>query len=130
MDGITVGPDGNLYIVIVRTDELVVLPPDGSSIQVLHQGHPLDGPTQLVFGPDHDVHHRRKQNSLLPLYITNGAGRRVFFVNGARFFGEGDLLAGIGLLVGFSAISELDAVDLQPRPSLVRVLLGEGKKDK
>jgi hypothetical protein len=34
MDGITIGPDGNFYIVIVRTDELVALPPDGESSSI------------------------------------------------------------------------------------------------
>ena len=127
MDGITVGPDGKLYIVIVRTDELVVLPPDGSSIQVLHQGHPLDGPTQLTFGQSRANGRDGKAGKPLPpLYITSGSGRREFFVNGARFFGGGDLSTGVGLLIGFGAISEVESIDLQPRPSLVRGLLGNG----
>jgi hypothetical protein len=137
MDGITLGPDGNFYIVIVRTDELVTLPPDlpacadsppspcnGNSIQVLHQGHPLDGPTQLTFGKSrHDGKDSKAGKMLSPLYITNASGRRVFFVNGARLFGEGDLISGIGALISFGAISEQEAIDLQPRSSLVRVLL-------
>jgi len=137
MDGITIGPDGNFYIVIVRRDELVALPPDlpacpdspplpcnGNSIQVLHQGHPLDGPTQLTFGKSkHDGKDDKAGKSLPPLYITNGSGARVFFFNGARLYGQGDLLTGIGVLISFGAISELQAIDLQPRPSLVRVLL-------
>jgi sugar lactone lactonase YvrE len=127
MDGITVGPDGNLYIVIVRTDELVALPPDGSSIQVLVQGQPLDGPTQLIFGKSRTDGKDGKR--LLPLYITNGAGRRVFFVNGARFSGGGNLLTGAGALISFGAISEVQAIDLQPRPSLVQVLLNADDDD-
>jgi hypothetical protein len=137
MDGITIGPDGNFYIVIVRTDELVTLPPglqactgsppspcNGNSIQVLHQGHPLDGPTQLTFGKSkRDGKDDQAGKSLPPLYITNASGRRTFFVNGARFFGEGDLTTGVGILIGFGAISEEEAIDLQPRSSLVRVLL-------
>jgi hypothetical protein len=137
MDGITIGPDGNFYIVIVRTDELVLLPPDlpacpGSpplpcnenSIKVLHQGHPLDGPTQLTFGKSkHDDKDDKAGKSLSPLYITNASGRRTFFVNGARFFGNGDLTTGVGILISFFAISEEEAIDLQPRSSLVRVLL-------
>jgi DNA-binding beta-propeller fold protein YncE len=140
MDGITIGPDGNFYIVIVRTDELVALPPDlpactdspplpcnGNSILVLHQGHPLDGPTQLTFGRSmHDGKHSKAGKSLPALYITNASGRRTFFVNGARLFGEGDLLSGIGALISFGAISEQEAIDLQPRSSLVRVLLSTG----
>lgn len=138
MDGITIGPDGNFYIVIVRTDELVTLPPDlqactgsppspcnGNSIQVLHRGHPLDGPTQLTFGKTKaDGKDDKAGKSLPPLYITNASGRRTFFVNGARFYGEGDLISGIGVLIGFGAISEVEAIDLQPRSSLVRILLG------
>jgi hypothetical protein len=138
MDGITIGPDGNFYIVIVRTDELVTLPPDlqactgsppspcnGSSIQVLHQGHPLDGPTQLTFGESkRDGKDDKAGKSLPPLYITNASGRRTFFVNGARFYGNGDLISGIGVLIGFGAISEVEAIDLQPHSSLVRMLLG------
>jgi len=138
MDGITIGPDGNFYIVIVRTDELVALRPDlqackdsppspcnGDSIQVLYQGHPLDGPTQLTFGKSKQDDKAGKP--LPPLYITNASGRRVFFVNGARLFGGGDLISGIGALIGFGAISAEEAIDLQPHSSLVRVLLGTGK---
>jgi sugar lactone lactonase YvrE len=132
MDGITIGPNGHLYIVIVRTDELVALPPNGSSIEVLVQGHPLDGPTQLTFGKstaEGNAHEDGKP--LFPLYITNGTGRRVFFVNFARFLGGGNLLAGISQLItgvpSFNIppqITEAEAIDLQPRPSVVRVLLG------
>jgi sugar lactone lactonase YvrE len=134
MDGITTGPDGNLYIVIVRTDELVALPPDGSSIQVLVQGHPLDGPTQLAFGKSRAEGKADKDGKpLTPLYITNGTGRRVFFVNFARFLGQGNLPAGISQLItgvpSFNIspqITEEEAIGLQPHPSVVLVLLGNG----
>jgi sugar lactone lactonase YvrE len=133
MDGITIGPDGHLYIVIVRTDELVALPPDGGSIQVLVQGHPLDGPTQLTFGKGREGKADEDGKPLFPLYITNGSGRRVFFVNFARFLGQGNLLAGISQLItgvpSFNIppqITEMEAIGLQPRPSVVRVLLGMG----
>jgi sugar lactone lactonase YvrE len=120
MDGITIGPDGNLYIVIVRTDQLVALHPDGSSFRVLVQGHPLDGPTQLTFGkgsagPGKAV--------LPPLYISNGSGARIFFYNVAFILGQGSLLDGINLLVNLGARTAEEVVDLQPRPSVVRVLL-------
>ena len=75
----------------------------------------------------HDGKDDKGGKPLPPLYITNASGRRVFFVNGARLFGEGDLIGGIEALIGFGAISAEEAIDLQPRPSLVRVLLGTGK---
>jgi hypothetical protein len=138
MYGMTLGPDGNLYIVSVRTDELVALPSglaacpgsppppgcNGNSIQVLYQGHPLEGPAMLTFGQSgHDRKDDKAGKSLPPLYITNGSGRRTFFVNGARFYGGGDLLTGIEVLISFGAISPEEAINLHPRPSLVRVLL-------
>jgi hypothetical protein len=138
MYGMTLGPDGNLYIVSVRTDELVALPSglaacpgsppppgcNGNSIQVLYQGHPLEGPAMLTFGQSgHDRKDDKAGKSLPPLYITNGSGRRTFFVNGARFYGEGDLLTGIEVLISFGAISPEEAINLQPHSSLVRVLL-------
>jgi sugar lactone lactonase YvrE len=121
MDGITQGPDGNLYIVIVRTDQLVALHPDGTGFKVLLQGHPLDGPTQLTFG-------KGKAGSgaadLPPLYISSGSGARVFFFNLAAFvFGQGNLLTGINQLVNFGIRTPAEVIDLHPHPSLVRVLL-------
>jgi sugar lactone lactonase YvrE len=121
MDGITQGPDGNLYIVIVRTDQLVSLHPDGTGFKVLVQGHPLDGPTQLTFG-------KGKAGAgaadLPPLYITSGSGARVFFFNLAAFvFGQGNLMTGLNQLVNLGIKTPNEIIDLQPRPSLVRVLL-------
>jgi sugar lactone lactonase YvrE len=120
MDGITIGPDGNLYIVIVRTDQLVALHPDGSSFRVLVQGHPLDGPTQLTFGEGRAA---RGKKALPPLYITNGSGARIFFYNVAFVLGQGSLLDGITQLVNLGAKTAEEVVDLQPHPSVVRVLL-------
>jgi DNA-binding beta-propeller fold protein YncE len=138
IDGITIGPDGNFYVVVARTDELVVIRPGASTHTVLVHGHPLDGPTQLAFGPDDD--HQNGQGAqgqgrqgdgddagvkpLPPLYLVNGAGRRSFFVTVARALGQGDLLSGVSQLVDMGIITEEEAIDLQPRPSLVRVLLG------
>lgn len=121
MDGITIGPDGNLYVVIVRTDQLIALHPDGTGLKVLLQGHPLEGPTQLTFG-------KGKAGSgaadLPPLYITSGSGARVFFFNLAAFvLGQGNLLNGINQLVNQGIKTPAEVIDLQPRPSLVRVLL-------
>jgi sugar lactone lactonase YvrE len=122
MDGITIGPDGNLYIVNVRTDQLVALHPDGSSFRVLVQGHPLDGPTQLTFGEGRGT---RGKAALPPLYITNGSGTRIFFYNVAFVLGQGSdpLLDGITQLVNLGAKTSAEVVDLQPHPSVVRVLL-------
>jgi sugar lactone lactonase YvrE len=121
MDGITMGPDGNLYIVIVRTDQLVSLHPDGTGFKVLVQGHPLDGPTQLTFG-------KGKAGGgaadLPPLYISNGSGARVFFYSLAAFaFGQGNLLSGINQLVNSGIRTAAEVIDLQPHPSVSRVLL-------
>jgi sugar lactone lactonase YvrE len=121
MDGITMGPDGNLYVVIVRTDQLVALHPDGTGFKVVLQGHPLDGPTQLTFGKGNAG---PGSANLPPLYITNGSGARIFFFNLAAFvFGQGNLLTGINQLVNFGIKTPYEVIDLQPRPSLVRVLL-------
>lgn len=117
MDGITQGPDGNFYIVIVRTDQLIAIPPDGSDYTEMVVGHPLDGPTQLVFGKGY---YSRK--SLPPLYITSGSGRRIFLWSLAAFNPNG-LLEGVKELINFGALTEEEAIDLNPRPALVRVLL-------
>ena len=121
MDGITFGPDGNLYIVIVRTDQLVALHPDGTGFKVLLQGHPLDGPTQLTFGnrnPSADP------ADLPPLYITNGSGARVFYFNVAMFgLGQGNLLTGLTQMVNMNFRTAADVIELHPRPSVIRVLL-------
>ncbi|MDZ4801676.1 MAG: hypothetical protein SGI92_26265 [Bryobacteraceae bacterium] len=120
MDGITIGPDGNLYVVIVRTDQLVALHPDGSGFKVLVSGHPLDGPTQLAFGNAKAGSRAR----FPPLYISNGSGARVFFYELARFgFGQGNLLPGLNQLVGAGIVSADNVIDLQPRPSVTKVSL-------
>ena len=115
------GPDGNLYIVIVRTDQLVALHPNGSGFKVLMQGHPFDGPTQLTFG-------KGKAGAgaadLPPLYVSNGSGARVFFYSLAAFgLGQGNLLSGINQLVNAGIRTAAEVIDLQPHPSVVRVLL-------
>jgi sugar lactone lactonase YvrE len=124
MDGITMGPDGNLYVVIVRTDQLVSLHPDGTGFKVLVTGHPLDGPTQLTFGKGNAG---PGSSDLPPLYITSGSGARVFFYNVAFGLGGGDFLAGLNQLVALGIKSPTEVADLQPTPSLVRVLLSINK---
>jgi hypothetical protein len=148
MAGMTIGPDGNLYILITRTDELVALPADlpactdsptptpcnESSIKVLHQGHPVDGPNHLTFSKGKADAGKHGKADLPPLYITNGGGTRVFFYNVALSLGQGSLLSGVPQIVGLIAANQqLDqtqaeeyTISIQPRPSLVRVLLSTG----
>ena len=120
MDGITMGPDGNLYVVIVRTDQLVALHPDGTGFTVVVQGHPLDGPTQLTFGKGKAGHGAA---DLPPLYITSGSGARVFFYSLAFAFGQGDLMNGLNQLVSFGIRTPAEVIDLKPHPSVARVSL-------
>ena len=121
MDGITMGPDGNLYIVIVRTDQLVALHPDGTNFKVLVQGHPLDGPTQVTFGRPRTG---AAATDLPPLYISNGSGARIFFYSLAAFgMGQGNLMNGLNQLVNARIRTPAEVIDLQAHPSLVRVLL-------
>jgi hypothetical protein len=120
MDGITIGPDGNLYVVIVRTDQLVALHPDGSGFKVVVQGHPLDGPTQLTFAKGRAG---AGAADLPPLYISNGSGARVFFYSLAFALGQGNLLNGINQLVTLGIRTPDEVIDLKAHPSLVRVLL-------
>jgi sugar lactone lactonase YvrE len=120
MDGITIGPDGNLYVVIVRTDQLVAVHPDGTGFKVLLQGHPLDGPTQLTFG-------KGKAGvgaaDLPPLYITNGSGARAFFYQVAYALGQGNLLQGLNQLVNLGIQTPEQIIDMKPHPSVSRVSL-------
>jgi hypothetical protein len=96
---------------------LVALHSDGSSFRVLVQGHPLDGPTQLTFGKGSAGPGKA---ALLPLYISNGSGARIFFYNVAFALGQGSLLNGITQLVNLGAQTAEGVIDLQPRPSVVR----------
>jgi hypothetical protein len=120
IDGIKIGPDGNFYIVVIRTDQLVAVRPGASTHSVIVDGHPLDGPTQLVFGLENGV------EPLPPLYIANGAGRRAFLLGIASSLGGGSLLSGVAQLVDTGVITEEEAIGLQPLPSLVRVSLSTG----
>lgn len=137
MDGITIGPDGNFYIVVVRTDQLVVIPPNGKSYTIVVEGHPLDGPTQLAFGKDTkdwDFAFGRGKagkgsQSLPPLYITSGSGRRIFFYNIANALGEGNIIDGVLELLNLDVINEQEAIGLNPRPALVKVLLDDDDRD-
>jgi sugar lactone lactonase YvrE len=127
IDGIKIGPDGNFYIVVIRTDQLVAIKPGDSTHTVIVEGHPLDGPTQLAFGSnqrgkgDDENDHRVK--SLPPLYIANGTGRRAFFLGIAAGQGGGSLWNGVKYLIDNGIITEDQAIGLQPRPSVARVLL-------
>jgi hypothetical protein len=132
IDGIKIGPDGNFYIVSIRTDQLVGIRPGENTHTVIVAGHPLDGPTQLAFGKGKSGEGMHK-GALPPLYIANGTGRRAFFLGLAvSFGGQAGLLSGVSQLVDMGIITEDEAIGLQPRPSIVRVLLstetpGDGK---
>jgi hypothetical protein len=106
IDGIKVGPDGNFYIVVIRTDQLVAIRPGASTHSVIVDGHPLDGPTQLVFGLDNGV------EPLPPLYIANGAERRAFLLGIASSLGGGSLLNGVAQLVDTRVITEEQAIGI------------------
>ena len=64
--------------------------------------------------------------ALPPLYITNGSGLRVFLYNIALALGQRSLLSGVSQLVAMGVITEEQAIGIQPRPSLVQVLLSTG----
>ena len=92
-------------------------------------GHPLDGPTQLAFGKRRLGDGTRRKGDLPPLYIANGTGSRGFLLGVAAALGQGSLLEGVTALVDMGVITEERAIDSQPRPSIVRVLLSTETTD-
>jgi hypothetical protein len=129
IDGIKIGPDGNFYIVSIRTDQLFGIRPGESTHTVIVDGHPLDGPTQLAFGKSRPGDGTRRKGALPPLYIANGTGRRSFFLGVIVSLGGGSILSGVEQFVDMGIITEEQAIGLQPRPSVVRVLLSTETTD-
>jgi hypothetical protein len=129
IDGIKIGPDGNFYVVSIRTDQLFGIRPGESTHTVIVDGHPLDGPTQLAFGKRRPGDGTRRKGALPPLYIANGTGRRAFFLGVIVSLGGGSILSGVEQFVDMGIITEEQAIDLQPRPSVVRVLLSTETTD-
>jgi hypothetical protein len=123
IDGIKIGPDGNFYIVSIRTDQLIGIRPGENTHTVIVAGHPLDGPTQLAFGKRRLSDGTRGKGTLPPLYIASGTGRRAFFLGVIVSLGQGSILSGVEQFVEMGIITEAEAIALQPRPSVVRVLL-------
>src|SRR4051812_22066359 len=54
--GITVGPDGNIYVSSATSDQVLRYAPDGTPMGQFQTGGGLDQPWYLTFGPDKNLY--------------------------------------------------------------------------
>lgn len=97
--GITVGPDGNVYVSSANTDQVLRYAPNGASLGQFQIGGGLDQPWFLKFGPDGKLYVSSSLTSQVLSYNANGTfshvaaqGHGLFRPDGLSFDTQGNLL--------------------------------------
>ncbi|CAN5475436.1 hypothetical protein BH09PLA1_BH09PLA1_05980 [soil metagenome] len=97
--GITVGPDGNVYVSSANTDQVLRYAPNGAVLGQFQTGGGLDQPWFLTFGPGGNLYVSSSLTSQVLCYAADGAfshvaaeGHGLFRPDGISFDAQGNML--------------------------------------
>lgn len=119
-NGLDVGPDGHLYVASVNDQEIIVMNKNNGKI-IERIGDDVEGPDDLVFGPDGSLYWTDILSGYVKRRAPNGDVTEQFVANGVNpitFSPDGRLFVALDFLG--DGLYELDPdLDADPRPIVV-----------